>query len=55
MLSIQKRDNKSARGRHVMLCASAAKILIGDSSPIKYPANMDAARERCLSAAAGHQ
>lgn len=50
--SLPKSSSKSQRGRHVHLCEAAAKMLEGDSSPIKYPERLHASRERCLRAAA---
>jgi hypothetical protein len=48
---LPKSTSKSSRGRHVGLCTTAAAMLIGDSSSVRYPAGVDAARERCLKAA----
>lgn len=52
---LPKSAGKSARGRHVSLCQAAAAMLVGDSSPVKYPEHLDSARERCLLAVEKHQ
>lgn len=43
--------SRSARGRHEGLCLTAANLLDGDRSDIRYPTDPAAAKERCLSAA----
>lgn len=43
--------SKSARQRHVALCTSAAKLLAGDSTPIRYPTSVETAQNRCMRAA----
>lgn len=48
---LPKSASKSARGRHEILCLTAAKLLDGDRSAIRFPENPVAAKERCLSAA----
>lgn len=48
---LPKSTSKSSRGRHVALCTTAAAMLVGDSSRVKYPERLEAARERCLRAA----
>lgn len=48
---LPKSASKSARGRHVHLCETAAAMLEGDASRVNYPEHMDSARERCLRAA----
>lgn len=51
---LPKSASKSARGRHVTLCETAAAMLVGDASRVTYPEHFDSARERCLRAAAAH-
>jgi len=51
--SLPKSTSKSSRERHVNICETAAKILVGDASRVRYPTDMTAARERCLKAVAG--
>lgn len=53
--SLPKSTGKSARGRHVALCETAAAMLNGDGSRMQYPEHLDAARERCLRAAEKHR
>lgn len=48
--SLPKSAGKSARGRHVDLCRTAAKMLVCDASDVRYPVDPGAARERCLRA-----
>ncbi|MBC8737113.1 hypothetical protein F6X40_09860 [Paraburkholderia sp. UCT31] len=45
--SLPASTSKTARGRHVDLCANAVKLLKVDSSPIRYTQNLEAAQERC--------
>lgn len=52
--SLPKSTSKSSRGRHVTLCEAAAKLLDGDGSPIRYPTDIVAAKERCQRAANNH-
>ena len=49
--SLPKSTSKSARGRHEQLCLTAAQLLDGDSSGIRYPTDLGTAKARCLSAA----
>lgn len=51
---LPKSTSRSARGRHVALCVTAAQMLIGDASQVKYPTSPEHARERCLRAAETH-
>jgi hypothetical protein len=53
--SLPKSFSKSGRGRHVELCKTAADMLVGNASRVRYPTDMDAARNRCLRAAESHQ
>lgn len=53
--SLPKSASKSGRGRHVTLCETAAAMLAGDGSRMKYPEHLDAARDRCLRAAENHK
>lgn len=48
---LPKAVSKSSRGRHEQLCLTAAKLLDGDRSDIRYPTDPGAAKARCLSAA----
>ena len=48
---LPKSTSKSARGRHERLCLTAAQLLDGDSSDIRYPVDPGSARDRCLKAA----
>jgi len=54
LAGLPKSASKSARARHVSICETAAKLLAGDASGVRFPdqASMTAARERCLKAAA---
>lgn len=53
--SLPKSFSKSGRGRHVELCKTAAAMLGGDASRVRYPVNLDAARDRCMRAAENHE
>lgn len=51
LASLPKATSKSALGRHIAICEVAAALLDGDGSKVKYPANLEDARDRCLRAA----
>ncbi len=53
--SLPKSTSKSGRGRHVTICETAAAMLVGDGSRVKYPEHLDAARNRCLRAVESHE
>lgn len=53
--SLPKSASKSGRGRHITICETAAAMLAGDGSRMKYPEHLDAARNRCLRAAENHK
>lgn len=53
--SLPKSTSKSARGRHVNLCETAAVILDGANPHFRYPADTAAAKERCLRSAERHK
>ena len=53
--SLPKSASKSSRGRHATLCAAAAKLLDGDASPIRYESPVEAAKQRCVTAAVNHR
>lgn len=48
--SLPKSASKSSRGRHESICASAARLLSGDASEIRYAADMSSALDRCTKA-----
>lgn len=52
---LPKSYSKSGRGRHVELCKTAAAMLEGDSSRVRYPTQPEHARNRCLQAVEKHQ
>lgn len=52
---LPKSCSKRERERHVMLCKTAAAVLEGDGSGIRYPERLEAARERCLRAVERHK
>lgn len=49
--SLPKSTGKSSRSRHVELCKTAAELLIGNTTVLRFKQNTDAARQRCLKAA----
>lgn len=49
--SLPKSASKSSRERHEQLCITAAQLLDGDRSGVRYPTDVGAAKERCLKAA----
>lgn len=53
--SLPKSYSKSGRSRHVELCKTAAAMLVGDASRVRYTTEPKPARERCLQAAERHQ
>lgn len=55
LLGLPKSTSKSALGRHVSLCETAAELLRGNASRVTYSTDMDAARERRLRAARDRQ
>lgn len=52
---LPKSYSKSGRSRHVELCKIAAAMLKGDGSRVRYPENMEAARNRCERAVERHE
>lgn len=52
---LPKSTSKSQRQRHHEICATAAKVLQGDVTAIRYKTSVEAALERCLSAASSGQ
>jgi hypothetical protein len=46
--------SKSSRSRHVKLCEAGAKLIVGDSSPIRFATNPGAVRTRCLDVVQEH-
>lgn len=50
--ALPKSSSKYSRSRHAAICDAAAKLLIGDGSPIRFPSptGIDAARDRCIRA-----
>lgn len=52
---LPKSYSKSGRSRHVDLCRTAAAMLKGDGSKVRYPENVEAARNRCERAAERHE
>lgn len=46
--------SKSSRARHLSICDSAAKLLDGDSNPVRFPTRLETARQRCLDTLARH-
>lgn len=52
--SLPKSYSKSGRSRHVELCKTAAAMLEGDASRVRYATEPEHARNRCLLAAANH-
>lgn len=45
--SLPKSSSISARSRHQRICATAIKLIDGDSSDIGFPPDLGVARERC--------
>lgn len=52
---LPKSYSKSGRSRHVDLCRTAAAMLKGDGSRVRYPENVEAARNRCERAVERHE
>jgi hypothetical protein len=52
---LPKSYSKSGRSRHVELCKIAAAMLKGDGSRVRYPENMEAARNHCERAVERHE
>lgn len=52
---LPKSTSKSQRQRHHDICVTAAKVLQGDITSIRYKTTVDSALDRCLSAASSLQ
>lgn len=53
--ALPKSASKSARGRHIELCATAAALLDGDISRVRYPTEVADAANRCRQAVADNE
>lgn len=48
--SLPKSASKSARSRHELICRTAAQLLEGDASGVRYPTTVEPVRARCMKA-----
>lgn len=46
--SLPKAFSKSGRERHVSICRTAAALLQGDGTLVRFPTDLGSARDRCL-------
>lgn len=53
--SLPKSASKSARSRHEAICRTAAQLLEGDASGIRYPTTVEPVRARCMKALASSE
>lgn len=53
--SLPRSFSRTGRARHIELCETAAALLAGDSSRVRFQTTPEHARDRCLKAVAMNQ